>query len=536
MQAQKTLYNKYRPQAFAEVIDQNHIKVTLQNEIASGKLTHAYLFTGPRGIGKTTVARILAKTVNCENRKEGESEPCNNCQSCNDINQGKSLDLVEIDAASQTKVDQTRENIIAASRVSASAGRTKIFIIDEVHMLSTASFNALLKTLEEPPAKVLFILATTEVHKVPETIISRCQRFDFHRIGIEDLVKWQAKICQAEGYQVSRDVLMAVAKQSEGGARDTLSLLGQILTLSDKKITFAQASLVLPRSDWTIVTALVDCFVKYQADKAIDLLNKSLDEGVDLNQLVKDLIEYLRQILLLKLSDNREKIKLDLDKDSQKLVADQAEGLTVLRLVEILDILLVKFQQIKFSTIPRLPIELAFIIICRIENKTKNDIDRPDNAGSNPHSLNQDQQTNVDSGLKDVIKQETIPKDPPRTKSKLKLSDIQSKWLDILKDLKQYNHSLSAFLKVARPISVENGVFTIGFQYSFHCEILENISNRKVVGEIVSKHINDKIEVRGILDDQFANRAEWLVSEGPAGDEEKKTSEEPKVDVAAAFG
>jgi DNA polymerase-3 subunit gamma/tau len=221
---------------------------------------------------------------------------------------------VEIDAASQTKVDQTRENIIAASRVSASAGRTKVFIIDEVHMLSTASFNALLKTLEEPPAKVLFILATTEVHKVPETIISRCQRFDFHRIGIEDLVKWQEKICQTEGYQVSRDVLAAIAKQAEGGARDALSLLGQILTLSDKKITFDQASLVLPRSDWTIITALVDYFIKYQADKAIDLLNNSLSEGVDLNQLVKDLIEYLRQILLLKLSNSREKIKLDLDK------------------------------------------------------------------------------------------------------------------------------------------------------------------------------------------------------------------------------
>src|SRR3989344_5558425 len=184
-----TLYRKYRPQTFAEVVGQNHIKTTLQNELEKDKIAHAYLFSGPRGLGKTTMARLFAKAVNCLTRKSGQSEPCNQCNSCQEVITGRSLDVIEIDAASHTGVDNVRENIIENSRFTPTSRKFKVFIIDEVHMLSTSAFNALLKTLEEPPEHAIFILATTEIHKVPETIVSRCQHFDFHKVPTADIVK-----------------------------------------------------------------------------------------------------------------------------------------------------------------------------------------------------------------------------------------------------------------------------------------------------------------------------------------------------------
>ena len=184
-----TLYRKYRPQTFGEVVNQNHVKITLQNEIQAGKIAHAYLFCGPRAVGKTTIARVFAKAVNCTNRKEGDFEPCNKCDNCQSIFDGRNLDVIEIDAASHTGVDNVRENIIASARVAPSNYKYKVFIIDEIHMLSASAFNALLKTMEEPPAHAIFILCTTEVHKVPTTIISRCQRFDFKRIGVSEITK-----------------------------------------------------------------------------------------------------------------------------------------------------------------------------------------------------------------------------------------------------------------------------------------------------------------------------------------------------------
>ena len=230
---QSTLYRKYRPQTFKEVVGQNHIKTTIQSELESGKIAHAYLFSGPRGLGKTTMARLFAKAVNCLNRKEGESEPCNVCDACKEVIEAKSLDVIEIDAASHTGVDNVRENIINNSRFTPTSRKYKVFIIDEVHMLSTAAFNALLKTLEEPPAHAIFILATTEIHKVPQTIISRCQHFDFRKVSENDIFKRLSLIVTQEGKSVDKSVLESIAYYAEGCIRDAESLLGQILSLDD---------------------------------------------------------------------------------------------------------------------------------------------------------------------------------------------------------------------------------------------------------------------------------------------------------------
>ncbi|OIO47046.1 MAG: DNA polymerase III, subunit gamma and tau [Parcubacteria group bacterium CG1_02_37_51] len=577
MQAKDTLYNKYRPQSFADIVDQNHIKVTLQNEIAIDKLAHAYIFTGPRGVGKTTIARILAKTLNCENKEDRGAEPCNQCPVCLDINDNKSLDLVEIDAASQTKVEQTRDNIIAASRVTASAGRIKIFIIDEVHMLSSASFNALLKTLEEPPAKVVFILATTEIHKVPETIVSRCQRFDFHRIGINDLVKWMEQICQTEKRQVKKDVLTAIAKQAEGGARDALSLLGQVLSLGDEEITFDQASLILPRSDFVIITELVEHLINQQADQAVTLLNKSLTEGVDLNQLLKDLIEYLRQLLLLKIMGNKEKIMIDMDKDSLKAIHEQSEKISTEQLIFILDTLIAKWQQIKLSSLPQLPIELAFIIICQVEgvadkvnltpvkpmaeiqpavsktvaaplSESEEKIVEPKvflepeqevSAVSNAATEVKDQSSVKASEVGDQSSakaseigdqssakaSEVGDKKAFNSDKVIKLDDLKDKWDSILKDLKEQNHSLAGFMKVARAIKLENNEFLLGFQYKFHLEVLEDLNKKKIIEEVIGDNLGAKIVVRGIIDEDYEKREMWEVN---------VIEEQPEVVMASA--
>lgn len=247
-----TLYRKYRPQTFADLAGQRHIRVTLEHALANKRVAHAYLFTGPRGVGKTTVARILARAVNCLERGES-SEPCNHCANCQAIISNRALDLMEIDAASQTGVDNVRENIIQSARAMPSLLTMKVFIIDEVHMLSLAAFNALLKLLEEPPAHAMFILATTEVHRIPETIISRTQRFDFQRIAYDDIVERLNKLAKAEGRRLATGVVERIARSAAGSLRDAESLLGQVFAFNDQEVTVELLEVILPRSDRGVI-------------------------------------------------------------------------------------------------------------------------------------------------------------------------------------------------------------------------------------------------------------------------------------------
>lgn len=356
-----SLYRKYRPLAFKDVVGQEHIKQTLQNEIARGSTVHAYLFSGPRAVGKTTTARIFARALNCAKRKEGESEPCNACEQCESITQGRALDMMEIDAASHTGVENVRENIIAAARVANATLKYKIFVIDEVHMLSTSAFNALLKLMEEPPAHVVFILATTELHKVPATIISRCQRFDFKKIAPADMEKRLKKIIKLEKKEVDDDVLDDIIRLSDGCQRDAESLLGQILSLDEKKIDRHTADVVLPRSNRELVRIIAECISKKDTPSAIVAVNRAIDEGVDMFTFLDDSIEYFRKALLLKsgAGDVLGVTKHESDELLRYTERFDAEG--VIRIIEYFSS---AQRDLRYASLPQLPLEIAVVRSC----------------------------------------------------------------------------------------------------------------------------------------------------------------------------
>ena len=495
------LYRKYRPQTFQEVIGQNHIKTTLQSELASGKIAHAYLFSGPRGLGKTTTARLLAKAVNCLERKEGSHEPCNQCAACQEVMANKSLDVLEIDAASHTGVDNVRENIIANARFTPTNRRYKVFIIDEVHMLSPAAFNALLKTLEEPPSHAIFILATTEIHKVPETIISRCQRFDFRRVTLNDLVSRLADVASQEKKKVDAEVLASIARLAQGSVRDAESLLGQILVLGEKTISQQQAELVLPRSQFNLVFELVADLLKPDAAAALLLINRLVQEGVTLSQFTSDLIEILRKLLLIKIGRQLDEFTLSLSDDLQRQLNDLSQLVQVAQLVRMIELFVAAQRELKVAEISQLPLELAVVEIC--QNKTEtNDSDFPSRGqlANQVASL-----AKPKKALKStVIKTQTIEPEPQKTISvnrvKITLEQIKEKWEEVLAVLKNYNQSLASTLKHHRPTAIkENGIIEISFKYKFYQQRINESKNRQILEKTLEDIFKIPLRVETVL-------------------------------------
>ena len=318
--ASQVLYLKWRPQRFQDMVGQEHITTTLQNALRSGRIAHAYLFAGPRGTGKTTAARLLAKAVNCLD-KDINNRPCNQCHICRAVNEGRLMDLIEMDAASNTGVDNVREAIRQKVGFRPNEARYKVYVIDEVHMLSTSAFNALLKTLEEPPEHVIFVLATTEPHKILPTIISRCQRFDFRRIPLAALVGRLQKIADQEGLNVDQDALRFIARISTGCARDAIGLLDQLTAYGDDVITLQRVHDVLGLGSAQTVHQLVAHLATHDVGAGLGIINQAVEQGVDIRQFTQQVIEYLRALLLLVVGDNSQ---------AQELAPSTREGMQVL--------------------------------------------------------------------------------------------------------------------------------------------------------------------------------------------------------------
>ena len=359
------LYRKYRPQTFAEIVGQEHVVRTLTNAISSGMISHAYLFAGPRGSGKTTVARLLAKAVNCQKRKNGEFEPCNQCSSCQEIMAGRALDLIEIDAASHRGIDEIRDLKEVIGFVPSKL-KYKVFVIDECQQLTKEAANALLKTLEEPPSHAIFVLATTEVHKMIPTIISRCQRFDFRKLTSPEIIKKLEFICQKEKIKVEKHVLELIASNSEGSIRDAEGFLDQVFTysgaLNKPRIEIDDVKNLLGLVDINLVSQLVDFISQKDKAGAINFLNQVLEKGKDPQEFIKALIDYLHRMLILKIDLSLINPLMDgFTKEEQEKIRNQAEKLKEGDLRLFLKLFLEAENKTKYSSIPQLPLELAIV-------------------------------------------------------------------------------------------------------------------------------------------------------------------------------
>jgi DNA polymerase-3 subunit gamma/tau len=361
------LYRKYRPKTFSEIVGQEYVVQTLTNAISSGMISHAYLFSGPRGSGKTTIARLLAKAINCQNRKEKEFEPCNQCSSCLEINNGRSMDLIEIDAASHRGVDEVRELRDGIGFVPTKS-KYKVFIIDESHQLTKEASNALLKTLEEPPSHAIFILATTEIHKMIPTIISRCQRFDFRKLTIPEIVKRLEYILEKEKVRIEKAALELIAISASGSIRDAESLLDQALTYSageKRELKAEDIKEILGLVEIETISKFVDFLCQKKASEAISFLNELIERGSDIQEFTKSLINYLRQALILKITglEAGNPIISGLTKEEFQKLKAQSEVFKEEELRNIINLFLTAENKIKYSPIPQLPIELAIVEI-----------------------------------------------------------------------------------------------------------------------------------------------------------------------------
>ncbi len=351
------LARKYRPQTFDEVIEQVHITRTLTNAISSGRVAHAILFSGPRGTGKTTVARILAKAMNCD---QGPTPaPCNDCRSCHEITGGHAVDVFEIDGASNNSVDQVRE-LRENIKYMPAHSSYKIYIIDEVHMLSAAAFNALLKTLEEPPPHVMFMFATTEPHKIPITILSRCQRYDFRRIGLDSISSHMASLCRQEGYEISAESLDLIARETGGSMRDALSLLDQLMTSAQGLVDHEQVLDILGVIDRKVIFDLAGSILSADTPAVLDHLDNVYDRGIDIRKLYADLLEHFRNLLIAAMGHKIDKL-IDLPSGEIEQLINQAKSLSTGSLSQILDMLFKAEASIRLSPQPRLALEMTLI-------------------------------------------------------------------------------------------------------------------------------------------------------------------------------
>ncbi len=501
------LARKYRPATFADVIGQDHITELLKKAISAERVAHAYLFCGPRGIGKTSCARILAKSLNCQTGST--LTPCGVCPSCQEITKGSGFDVIEIDGASNRGIDEIRtlrENV----KFAPSYGKYKIYIVDEVHMLTGEAFNALLKTLEEPPEHAKFIFATTEPHKLPSTILSRCQRYDFKRISLKTLVASLNDICQKEKFSVTEDGLYAIAKAAQGSFRDALSILDQIGALSQRQIEDSDVYSMLGLVEAELLFALTDCLQTKDCSKALDLLDTMMEKGKDIKQLSKDLVEHFRNLMVMKVGGKSLEKLVDYPAAVKEQYFNQAQKFSLAEILEALDEFIKAQETSRVTETLRTPLEIAFARLTYTSNRpiatTINSAPVGTTAKSAPVAILKDNR-----GSAAVFTSPTEAKSSPSAqtpttvedfsvltiKEPVSLEKIQAGWDALTYAVSREKMSWATFLQEGKPVKLAAERLTIGFtkEHEFHKETLDGKEAKLLVDRIFSEKLNSKIVV-----------------------------------------
>lgn len=540
----QALYRVWRPQSFMDVVGQEHVTKTLQNALLQEKISHAYLFSGPRGTGKTSAAKILSKAVNCE--RAPISEPCNECPTCKGITDGTIQDVIEIDAASNNGVEEIRD-IRDKVKYAPNVSKYKVYIVDEVHMLSIGAFNALLKTLEEPPKHVIFILATTEPHKIPLTIISRCQRFDFKRITAQAIVGRMKLIVDETGVQCDEQALQVIARAAEGGMRDALSLLDQAISFSQDRVMIDDALTVTGAVSQGFLNKLAHSVMEKNAAAGLECLEELLFQGKDPSRFVEDFILYYRDMLLFKAAPNLEESleRVMLDEEFKAL----AENIQPEELYELIEVLNKAQQDMRWTNHPRIFLEVAIVKLCQLERRSSSEA-----AGDFQPLLQRiDQLEQEISFLKrnGVAVQEegqpAVQKKAQRTSrrgfqaptgkineilkqaTKNDLMAIKSNWGEMINRLANNQmRSQAALLNEAEPVAASQSAFIIKFKYEIHCQMaMDNMKFLDILSNILNELLGKRMQLVGVPDEQWQKvREDFLQSQHDDGTEEASSNEE----------
>lgn len=496
----RALYRVFRPQTFAEVRGQDHISTTLKNAILTDRLAHAYLFCGPRGTGKTSSAKILAKAVNCLDLQDGE--PCNQCENCKAINAETFMDVMEIDAASNRGIDEIRE-LRDKVRFAPSQGKRKVYIIDEVHMLTNEAFNALLKTLEEPPAHVLFILATTDPQKIPLTVLSRCQRFDFRKINTQEIRNHLADIVQEEGVAISEEALNAIARKAAGGMRDAISVLDQCIAFAGERIELSHVELVLGTVSEDATANLIDAVVAQDYSKMFLLLHDFVQQGKDIKQIMRDCVQYCRQLLLLKVAPQEQLVELP-----QACMAHakaQVQTLPVAFLGRIINRLTEAEKDLRYSNQPQIILEAALvdIMLQGVEPTVAQAAPAQTTAQSAPQKASATQR-------KAVAERAAQP-----VRKLIADEELLQQWADVMTQIKGKSIKLHAFLAEAKPAAFQNGELILRFpnQYKFHYNTVSQEDNLRLIGQVVGQLTGTPAKVIAELENESGHIKQELTLE-----------------------